>query len=329
MQIYSTFVFILLFSFLVHPANGSITRYVSGNRNDVRPTLFGPVLDFGGGGADVDPAIQWMIDKVRGCSDCLTKVDVVILRATGSNGYNAPILAMNGVDSVETFVITDRKDALNQITVAAIQNAEVIFFAGGDQCDYVKLFAKTRIERAVESVYRKGGAVGGTSAGMAIQGENVYDSCTGSVTSSQALANPYHSAISFTNNFFNWNDLQWTLTDSHFFQRDRMGRLFAFLARQIKDGHSTTSLGVAVSETTSLVVDQEGIATVKGDGSGQAYLVLADHPPEICEPLTPLTYSGFKIWRLTENQTFNLRQRPTAGFYLISVTNGSLNANPY
>ena len=326
LQLFTSLTGILLLAICV---SATVTSYKVGNPADVSPQLHGQVLNLGGGGTDVDPAIQWMIDKVRGCSDCATKVDVVILRASGADGYNAPILAMNGVDSVETHVITARKDALNQPLIASIQNAEVIFFAGGDQCDYVQLFARTRIERAVKSVYSRGGAVGGTSAGLAVQGENIYDGCTGSSTSTQALLNPYHSSISFTREMFRWNDLAFTMTDSHFEQRDRMGRLFAFLARHIGDGIGPSILGIAVNERTSVVVDQAGIARVMGLGNGKAYFVLADHLPETCVPGSALTYSNFKIWRVSEGGTFDLRNRPSNGFYTVSVSNGSPNINPY
>lgn len=308
-------------------AEAKVTRYLTGNAADVQPTLTMPTLNFGGGGSDVDPAIQWMIDKARGCSDCAAKVDVVVLRASGSNGYNAPIFAMNGVDSVETLVITERRDALKQPVVSAIQNAEVIFFAGGDQCNYVKNFKGTRTEPAIESVYRRGGSIGGTSAGLAVQSEFVFDGCSGSTTSAEALANPYHASISFTYNLFAWNNLQKTLTDTHFQQRDRMGRLMTFLARQIKDGISANALGIAVNEATSIVIDENGLAKVLG--SGAAYFVLADHAPEVCDAKQPLTYSNYKIWKVLPNQTFDLRNRPTTGFYQISVNNGVLSANPY
>ncbi|MCY7347879.1 MAG: Type 1 glutamine amidotransferase-like domain-containing protein [Pyrinomonadaceae bacterium] len=321
-----TVVMLVLLMFAV-AAEAKVTRYLTGNAADVQPVLTMATLNFGGGGTDVDPAIQWMINKARGCTDCAAKVDVVVLRATGSDGYNAPIYAMNGVDSIETLVITDRRDALKSAVVAAIQNAEVIFFAGGDQCNYVKNFKGTAIERAVESVYRRGGSIGGTSAGLAIQSEFVFDGCQGSTISAEALANPYHSTISFTYDFFAWNNLQTTLTETHFAQRDRMGRLLAFLARQIKDGRSATAFGIAVNEATSVVVDENGLARVLG--SGAAYFVLADHAPETCAAGQPLTYSNYKIWKVSSNQTFDLRNRPTAGFYPISVTNGVLSGNPY
>lgn len=319
-----TFCACLIFSFAVQ---GKITRYLSGNGADVQPVLAGPVLNLGGGGTDVDPAIQWMIDKARGCTGCAAKVDVVVLRASGSDGYNASILAMNGVDSVESIVITSRKDATNAALSATIKNAEVIFFAGGDQCDYTTLFKGTPIETSVEFVYSKGGAIGGTSAGLAIQGEFVYDGCRASAVSSDALANPFHSSITFTYNFFNWNDMQTVVTDSHFAQRDRMGRLLAFLARQIRDGKASAAWGAGLNEATSVVVDQNGVGTVMG--SGNAYFIFADHAPEVCEAGQPLTFSNYKIWKVAPGQTFNLRNRPTTGFYTVSVLNGQLSGNPY
>jgi cyanophycinase len=309
------------------PAAAKVTRYLTGNAADVTLAVTGPAHDLGGGGTDVDQALQWMIDQVRGCTACSAKVDVVILRATGSDGYNAYIAAMNGVDSVETLVITSRRDADTTAVEATVRNAEVVFFAGGDQCDYVTLFKGTKVETAVEAVYARGGGVGGTSAGLAIQGDFTYDACKGSVTSAQALANPYHRSITFTYDLFHWANLATTITDSHFVTRDRMGRTLAFLARQIKDGRAASALALAIEEATSVVVDRNGLATVMG--AGPAYFVLADHPPETCVVGTPLTYSNFKIWKVATGGTFDLRSRPTTGFYTRSVTNGVLSANPY
>jgi hypothetical protein len=50
------------------PADAKVTRYLTGNAADVDPALFGPVLNLGGGGTDVDQAIEWMIDQARGCT---------------------------------------------------------------------------------------------------------------------------------------------------------------------------------------------------------------------------------------------------------------------
>jgi cyanophycinase len=309
------------------PVEAKLTRYLTGNPGDVTPALFGPAHDFGGGSTDVDAALQWMIDAVRGCTDCAAIVDVVILRSTGADGYNEYIHAMNGVDSVETLVITSPRDANTPAVEAAVRNAEVVFFAGGDQCDYVDNFKGTLVETAVEAVYARGGGVGGTSAGLAIQGEFTYDACSGSATTERVLGDPYHKTVTFTHGFFNWAYLHDVITDSHFAARDRMGRTMVFLARLIKDGHAGSALAMAVDERTSVVVDKNGLATVVGEGN--AYFVLAAHAPEVCERRQPLTYLGYKIWRVSPGGTFDLRQRPTTGFYEISVVNGVLSGNPY
>src|SRR5262245_20617076 len=283
-------IIILAVSFGLAPgAEAKITRYVTGNPGDVSPAVSGPAHDFGGGGTDVDEALQWILDEVRGCMSCDTKVDVVILRSSGADGYNDYIFAMNGVDSVETLVITSRRDADTAEVEATVLGAEVVFFAGGDQCNYTSYFKGTRVETAVEAVYARGGGVGGTSAGFAIQGEFVYDACDGSATSTEILANPYHKHASFTYDFFSWANMGDVLTEQHLVPRDRMGRLLGFLARQIQDGRTPMALGFAVNERTSVVVDAKGMATVMGDGP--AYLVLADHFPERCEPKQPLSYS--------------------------------------
>ena len=318
---------VLTLLFLAAPASAKVTRYLTGSRADMNPPLAGPVLNLGGGGSDVDAGLQAMIDLARGCSDCATKVDVVILRTTGSDGYNSYIYAMNGVDSVETLVITRVADSNTVPVEVTIRNAEVVFFAGGDQCTYRTLFKGTAVERAVEHVYARGGAVGGTSAGMAIQGELTYDGCVSSATSAVILANPYDRSATFTYDFFAWDHMGGVLTDTHFVARDRMGRLMGFLARQIKDGRAHSALGIAGDEVSSLVVDASGLATVMGVGA--VYVVLADHAPEQCAPKKPLTYSNFKIWRLSPGDTFDLQNRPTSGYYTVSVRNGVLSKNPY
>ncbi|HEX3557064.1 MAG TPA: peptidase S51 [Thermoanaerobaculia bacterium] len=318
---------LLLAAALALPAQAKVTRYLTGNPADVVVPMAGPAHDFGGGGTDVDAGLQWIIDQVRGCTSCPTRIDVVVLRSSGADGYNDYIYAMNGIDSVETLVITSAKDADTADVETTVRNAEVVFFAGGDQCDYVRFFKGTRVETAVESVYARGGGVGGTSAGLAIQGEFTYDGCTGSALSSDALANPYHRTITFTYDFFHWANLGATITDTHFVTRDRMGRTLAFLARQIQDGRTAAAWGLAVNEATSVEVDKNGHATVVGNGP--AYFILADHAPEVCQPGVALTYSNYKIWKVAAGGTFDLRNRPSNGYYLRSVNNGVLSADPY
>jgi cyanophycinase len=323
-----SFAFLTLTFLAPRAAEAKVTRYLTGSASDVSPRLHGPVLDLGGGGTDVGEAIQQMIDGVRGCTSCATTVDVVVLRSSGADGYNDFIMKMNGVDSVETLVVTDPSDANDKSVVETVRNAEVVFFAGGDQCDYVKNFRGNEIGRAVESVYARGGGIGGTSAGEAIQGEFVYDGCgTDGATSAQALANPYDATLHFTYDFFGWRYMGGVITDQHVVARKRLGRTLTFVARQLKDGRARRVLAVAVNEKTSVVVDPRGLAHVVG--AGPAYFILGDHAPEVCEAKRPLTYSGFKVWKLAPGETFDLRHRPKSGYHLVSVRDGRADENLY
>ena len=299
-----------------------------GSDGDVSPTLHGPVVHLGGGGPDVDAAMQKVIDDVRGCTHCSTKLDVVILRSTGTDAYNAPILAMNGVSSVTTVLLTNAAAGDDPKANRYVRDAEVVFFAGGDQCSYVG-WVGTALQRSVQSVYDRGGSIGGTSAGDAIEGPYIYDACKArtDLVSSAALANPMDPTISFTYGMFHDRFLDNLEMEPHFNARDRMGRSMAFVARQVQEGRSKVAASVAVNEGTSVVVEPSGIGTV--EGAGPAYVIAADHPCETCKVGSPLTFTSYKIWRLDAGETFDFNSRPSTGCYKRSVSGGHLSGDPY
>jgi cyanophycinase len=305
-------------------AHGDLKIYLDGNPSDVRPKLHGPVLDLAGSSAE--PAgLQAMVDAVRGCSDCDAKVDVVIIRASGEQGLNPVFMALKGVDSAETLLITDRDSANRRDIERRVRNAEIVWFAGGDQCNYIRWIKGTRVHRAIEQVYKQGGGVGGNSAGLAIQGGVVYDACPDvSAASKDVLANPFHRDVSLSSDFFRWPALHDTITDTHFHQRDRFGRLVVFLARTFAAKRVD---GLGVDEQTSLIVtpDQKG----KVVGAGAVYLLVVDHAAEVLERGKPLTHRGLKIWKFTAGDTIDLGRRPTEGFRLLDVVDGKLSGEPY
>lgn len=317
---------VLAFTLFSLPASAKVVQRLVGDPADVTPALSGPAVLMEGGAADSVPAIQAMIDAVRGCTGCATTLDVVILDAYGTNDYPDFMPALNGVNSVQSFTTSRRDESYLPEIVDAVRNAEIVFFDGGDQCNYVTQFMGTPIDDAVKSVYARGGAVGGVSAGMAIMGGIVFDACSKSVTSAGALSNPYHGGITFTYGFFGFNDLTNAITDTHFSARDRMGRLMTYLARQIADGVTTSAVGIGGNEGSGILLGSNGVATVYG---ADAYFVLADHAPELCAPKKPLTYSNFKVWKVSPGGSFDLRNLPTTGFTSISVTGGVLSASPY
>ena len=308
--------------------HGLPARYFSGSHADVTPELHGPALILAGGGGDQDAAMQDAIDRVRGCTSCDRKLDVVVLRASGAGGYNPYFMGMKGVNSVQSLVIKDRDSSSRPDVINDVRNAEIVFFAGGDQCNYVRWIKGTPVEDAVKSVYRRGGAVGGTSAGLAIQGEIAYDACPDqSAVSADVLKDPYSIDVSLSRGFLDWPALSHVITDTHFRKRDRMGRLLVFLARALDEGRDTRLVGFGVNEGAVAIMDAAGKATVYGDGP--VNVVVADHRAEVLERGKPLTYRGFRIWHFDRGQTVDLANLPATGYKTIDVVDGVLSGDPY
>ncbi|WP_411075886.1 pre-peptidase C-terminal domain-containing protein [Streptomyces sp. cmx-4-7] len=313
------------------PAQAAADRIRLGSASDVsRSTWNGPAFTMNGAGGVVTASMTRAIDEIRGGTGSL---DVVVVAGSApTSGSKTPecdtITGLTGVNSCTTWTLTTASDGNNGQMNTDVRNAEFVYFAGGDQCRYAA-WKGTALEASVESVVAKGGGSGGGSAGHHINSPVVYDACNGSVTSAEALANPYDRYVSFTTGMFEWANYGAVINDSHFVTRDRMGRTMSFLARAVKDGLAPggSAWGVGVEEGGgSLFLDRNGMATQYGQ---DAYVVLADHQPEQAVAGKPLTYSGFKIWRLTPGSTFDFKNRPTCGYYLRSVTNGVTDANLY
>ncbi|MEU5116395.1 hypothetical protein AB0G64_33450 [Streptomyces longwoodensis] len=312
------------------PAHAAAQRVRLGNAADVdRASWSGPAFTMNGAGAVVPATLSKAVDAIRGGTGSL---DVVVLAGSApTSGSRTPecdtAMTVTGVNSCTTWTLSTAADGNDSQVNSDVREAEFVYFAGGDQCRYAA-WKGTALEASVESVVAKGGGSGGGSAGHHVNSSVVYDACNGSVTSAEALADPYDRAITFTTGLFQWPDYAGVINDSHFVTRDRMGRTMAFVARAVKDGLVTggAAWGVGVEEGGSLFIDRDGTATEYGK---DAYVVLGDHQPEQAVARKPLTYSGFKIWRLAPGTAFDFRHRPTCGYYLRSVAGGVLDADPY
>lgn len=236
------------------------TEYATGSSVDVDTNHeFGICMM--GGASENDDAMIWFLDKADGG-------DVVVLRASGSNGYNDYFYSDLGVtiNSVTTFVIQNEAGATDPYVLQKVANAEAIWFAGGDQFDYVSFFKDNAMEDALnEFINEKGGVIGGTSAGMAILGSGYFSAENGTVTNAQALSNPYHNRMTLGyNDFLDIPFLEHVITDTHYDDPDRRGRHAAFLARYATD-NNTRAFGIACNEYTAVCINELGRAYVYGE----------------------------------------------------------------
>jgi len=238
---------------------------------------------FMGGGAECDEAMAWMTAKTH-------NGDFVVIRVTGTDGYNDYVYStIGGVDSVHTLVINKRSFADTTYVETIIKNAEALFIAGGDQTEYYNLWNGTKVESAIHYlVNTKKAAVGGTSAGMAILGDIDYIPASYGVLSSEALANPYHQYMNYLKDDFILGipNTFGIIPDTHFSERDRLGRTITFMARMIKDGMRPVSQtkAIACDEGAAVCMNPNGQAKIFGwDGyNDYVFFISADTTPDRC-----------------------------------------------
>ena len=283
-------------------------RVGSATRSSVAPR--GPGLVLMGGGTDVDAAFRWVAGTIAG-SASRSAGDLVVLRASGDNDYDKYIDGLGRFNSVRTVLLPPcASNAAIAQAAAVVARAQSVFFAGGDQADYV-IWKGGPLAMAVQGVYDRGGVVGGTSAGLAILGQHIFDAVAGDRThdvhTADAVPDPREPAISFTEGMFAFPYLRGVITDTHFRQRDRFGRLAAFLA--LLHDRGDVARGIGVDARSALVVDRNGVATLLLQGSGGRALFVRGGTVIRLEPGRPLVDRGLDVVVLDRaGATFDLRR---------------------
>ena len=232
-------------------------HYLLGNLKARTPGAVQPGLLLMGGGDRNFDALRWFMKKAG-------NGHIVVLRASqggeiGEEFFNE----VGGIQSVETFVFNDREQSNDPKILAALKRADGIFLAGGDQSRYVRFWRGTPVAAALDAHVRAGKPLGGTSAGLAMQGEYLYGAMDGgSQISPRALADPLGADNTIETDFLHIASLKGIVTDTHFSERNRLGRLIAFVAK----GES-----LAGRPLIGLGVDEDAAVAVEGDGSARVY----------------------------------------------------------
>ena len=282
--------------------NAGFTYYAIGDTKAATPAppAFGLMLM--GGGDWVDDAFHWFVKRSGGGH-------IVILRASGDDELQRRMYdAIGGVASVETFVFSKREAAEDVFVIKAIEHADGIFIAGGDQSNYIRFWKGTRLNAALDRHVREGKPLGGTSAGLAILGATSYGALDGgSITSAEALANPLGAAVTLDHDFLHLRFLDRIITDSHFGKRERLGRLIAFLAKARSTRLMKDPIGMGVDENTALCIDSEGVGSVFTGSGGNVWLVQPTTGPSDINVDTALNWSNITLTGVGPASRFNLK----------------------
>lgn len=288
----------------------SYTSYFTGNTNDTITSPLGGICLMGGATED-DNAMKWFLEQANGG-------DVLILRTSGSDGYNQYFYSQLGisVNSVESIVFNNASASNQNYIHSKILQAEAIWFAGGNQWNYISYWRDTPIDSLIRHVLStRNIVIGGTSAGMAILGEYYFSAENGTVTSSTALNNPYNSLVTIDSaKFLEIDILKDIITDTHYDDPDRKGRHVVFISRMLTD-YNSEAKGIACDEYTAVCIDTNGMAHVYGDFptyDDNAYFLqinceISANIPENITSNTPLTWDrsgqAIKVYKIKGTST--------------------------
>jgi cyanophycinase len=224
---------------------------------------------------------------------------VGLTTASGDPGQSArdwmETFAAAGAHNVEIPVVDSREKAQDARVAELVRSADGIFLGGGDQVHLVATVSGSRVDRAIQDVYMRGGVVCGTSAGAAALTETIL---AGGEPDEYGQMQDLHLGPGFGLLGFR------AMIDTHFTQRRRLQRLFMVIAQ------SPEMMGLGIDEDTAMVVEGH-IGRVVGRGSvtfvdGRG--VRFDNADE-CMHGNPLTLSYLRVGIVGAGYALDLRER--------------------
>ena len=163
--------------------------------------------------------------------------------------YTATFLGL-GISTVECLDIRHREDADRGEHLAAVQQADLVYFGGGDQAKLVNTLKHTRLFERIRARFEAGLTnIAGTSAGASAVGDPIFYDGTrkgfkkGSIKISEGFG-----------------FLEDVAVDTHFSARKRLARLCQFLL----SGRCTK--GIGLDEDTAILVHPNRQFRVIGSG---------------------------------------------------------------
>ena len=209
------------------------------------------------------------------------------------------VAELEGLGARATSARLTRDEALRPESARLLDSATGVWFSGGDQTRLTAALAGTPVERAIHALYRRGGVVGGTSAGAAVMSARML---TGDERrpggarpdSTQAWITVDRANVVTAPGF---GLLPGVVVDQHFLRRRRHNRLLSLVLE------GPDRLGVGIDESTALEIGRDGVWRVLGASTA---LVL-DAREAAATPAGPLGVRDVRLHLLPAGATFDPR----------------------
>lgn len=200
-----------------------------------------------------------------------------------------------GIKNIEKLDISSRDDAFNEKNINLVNDANLLFFTGGDQLRITSMIGGSPIYDAIKNLANSGGLIAGTSAGASVMSDTM-------IVQGEDDESPHKCTLKMSPGLGLVNNI---IIDQHFAQRGRIGRLLTAIAQ------NPEVLGIGIDEDTAIIVSDKGTAEVIGsgavyfiDGSSIDYSNVSEqYSDEI------LSMFNVKLHVLKEGNKFNLLKK--------------------
>jgi cyanophycinase len=199
-----------------------------------------------------------MVKQLIALSGAKSGKYIIVLPQSSSEPDTAAYWAMKqfkdqGVTNI-TYFNFKKNEIVEQSKLDSLENAGMIYIAGGDQSLFMGVVLNTPVYNAIHNAYKKGAVIAGTSAGAAVMSKKM-------ITGNQ-LKHPEMEGYKTIqpNNIEITEGLGLVTTaifDQHFIWRERINRLISVSIE------NPNELAIGIDESTALLVKGDS-ATVYG-----------------------------------------------------------------
>jgi cyanophycinase len=198
--------------------------------------------------------------------------------------------------SVRTLRATSRQEILDANADEMLDGVTGVFLSGGDQMRLASILGGTPFaEKLMQMVRNTTLVLAGSSAGAAGMSNSM-------IVRGDGVPAPHRKAIALSPGLGVLHNI---IIDQHFSERGRISRLITAVS------YNPSNLGVGIDENTSVILDNEGILEVFGegtvtivDGSNITYNDIAE-----VEESLPFSVTGLHIHILREGMQYDFTNR--------------------
>jgi cyanophycinase len=194
----------------------------------------GSLVIVGGGGLP-NEVTQKYIELAGGPESLIVVLPTANPDSPGAR--EAGFLVRAGAKNIKVLSAHRREDVESAEFLDVLKEAKGVWFGGGRQWRFVDAYEGTAAVEAFHNVLKRGGVIGGSSAGATIQGDFLVRGSP--LGNEEMMAAGYERGLAF---------LPGTAIDQHFTQRKRFADM-----TQVVAAHPQL-LGIGLDETTAIIV---------------------------------------------------------------------------